>query len=223
MRIAVAIIALGAVMPRFTNETAYENEIAAARRTYPSVPASVIKAVIAAESSFRPDAYLEEAGGDGSIGLMQLRLSTAKGVGYYGTKANLFLSAVNIYYGTALLADLAHRLNVGTTGDWPAVFSAYNGGIRTSLAFGSRATEAQVAAGLSVCLRRDPVTKRCVSAFRPKAGQFGNQGHVDRVLGHLRYFGGGTADQPPTGRPGAAPLILAALAAGALAFAAGSR
>lgn len=211
------------MVTRFANENSYENEIAAARRTFPDVPAAVVKAVIAAESSFRPDAYLEEAGGDGSLGLMQLRPSTAKGVGYYGTPENLLLPAVNIYYGTALLSDLGHRLNVAGTGDWAAVFSAYNGGIRPKLAFGKRATPAQVAAGLSVCLRRDPATKKCVRAFRPKAGEFGNQGHVDRVLGHLRYFGRGTADQPPTGPPGAAPLILAALAAGALALAAGSR
>lgn len=200
-------------MTRWRLENQFDREIEDARRTFRRVPAPVIKATIATESSFNPDAYLEEAGGDGSVGLTQIRPSVAKGVGYHGTKANLFLPAVNIYYGTALLAQLADRLKVGETGDWPAVFSAYNGGIRPHLGFGARVTTPT-----TVCLRKDPVSGKCLQTFTAQPGQFGNQAHVTKALTALSYFGGGRESREGGPAGGLAVTALAIAAIGVLAL-----
>lgn len=183
-----------------------DSAIEQAHRAFRQVPAAVIRATIQTESSSRPDAYLEEAGGDGSIGLMQIRLSVAKNLGYGGTKANLFLPAVNVYYGTKLLNDLATRLKVGETGDWAAVASAYNGGIRPELGFSAR-----VKKPTTVCLRRDPKTGHCVKSFTAQPGQFGNQPHVDRWLKNL--------GSKPVG--GTVALVVAAIIALGALFKAG--
>lgn len=192
-------------MTRWVKEHAYEDAIAAAHRAFPFIPVNVIKAVIATESSFNERAYLEEAGGDGSVGLMQIRPSTAGDYGYHGSKANLFVPAVNIFYGTAHLAKLAKvvpmiRTTSGDTYDYLAAVSAYNGGYRPSLGFGVRVTKPT-----TVCLRRDPKTGVCVRQFIAGPGQFGNQEHVDRFHAAWRYFGAGEVSTP-----GMLPLILAA-------------
>ena len=199
-------------MTRWKNENAYEDAIAAAHRAFRFIPVNVIKAAIATESSFDDRAYLEEAGGDGSVGLMQIRPSTAATVGYHGTKANLFLPAVNVYYGTAFLAKLAKivpmiRTASGDNYDYLAMVSAYNGGYRPSLGFGARVTKPT-----TVCLRRDPVTKNCTRTFTAQPGEFGNQEHVDRFRAAWQYFGGEQTD-----KPGTLPLVL--IAAGLLGFA----
>lgn len=155
------------------------------RQVFPAVSPGVIKAVIATESGFRVRAYLEEAGGDGSIGLMQLRLTTANGLGYAGTKEQLFDPGANVYYGTKLLDQLLRRVHGDTVGppDWEAVYSAYNGGYRPALGFGVRVTKPT-----RICLRKDPVTKRCVKFFDAKPGEFGNQPNVDRFARMLDYY-----------------------------------
>lgn len=183
--------------------TVIDSAVEQAHRAFRQVPAAVIRATITTESSGRQDAYLEEAGGDGSIGLMQIRLSVARNLGYGGTKANLFLPAVNVYYGTKLLDQLATRLRVGETGDWAAVASAYNGGIRPSLGFGER-----VKVATTVCLRRDPKTGQCIKTFVAQPGQFGNQPHVDRWLKNLAGHGG-----VAKAAGGAAALAIAAIVA----------
>lgn len=201
-------------MTRWRLEGRFDGEIAQARAEVPGgtmVPASVIKAVIAVESGFNPDAYLDEAGGDGSVGLMQIRPSVARGVGYHGTKENLFLPPINVHYGTALLVQLANRLKVGETGDWAAVFSAYNGGVRPRLGFGARVTRPT-----TVCLRKDPATGKCLKAFTAQPGQFGNEQHVDRALQALSYFGGGREATKGGGTP--VGMILLAAAIGMLGF-----
>ena len=192
---------------QWAREGDFNEYIAAAHRAFPAVPVNVIKAIIGTESSFNPDAYLEEANGDGSVGLMQIRPSVAAGVGYHGTKANLFLPAINIQYGTAFYAGLLNTVpqiqtSSGMNYDYLAAVSAYNGGYRPTIGFGARVTKPT-----TVCLRRDPQTQKCLQSFTAQPGEFGNQGHVDRFRAAWAYFGG----EGGGGGLGAALPLLAAL------------
>ena len=47
--------------------------------------------------------------GDASYGLMQLLMSTARGLGYTGDANGLYDAATNIDLGTRLLSDLRRR------------------------------------------------------------------------------------------------------------------
>lgn len=90
-----------------------------------SVPEDWIRATIATESNWDPQAFRDEPKiGDASRGLMQLLLTTARGLGYEGAPEGLFDPATNISLGTQLLADLRRRY--GT--DPRDVYSAYNSG-----------------------------------------------------------------------------------------------
>jgi soluble lytic murein transglycosylase-like protein len=114
----------------------YNLLISIASKKY-AVPSAWIKAVIATESSFNPNAYREEPKiNDASRGLMQILLRTARGLGFTGVPVQLFEPDINIDLGTKLLAEL--RTRCGTNFD--RVYSAYNsGGCDTFL------TSAQVA------------------------------------------------------------------------------
>lgn len=180
----------------------YAPEIAEAVRRFPAVPPELVRGVIAAESSFNPTAIRGEPQlKDASRGLMQLTMTTARGLGYYGTPDNLFIPAVNIYYGTKLLAQLYSKL-----GRWDGVLSAYNGGIRPQFGFGVPATRFI----RGVCLEHDPLTGRCRRAVDVPPGRFANQDYVDRVRRWWQYYGGGAVK-------GGAGLALG-LAVGAVAL-----
>ncbi|MCP1199712.1 lytic transglycosylase domain-containing protein [Notoacmeibacter sp. MSK16QG-6] len=74
------------------------------------VPASLVKAVIQVESSFRPDA----TGAAGEVGLMQIKPATAAMMGFKGKTKDLYDPATNIRFGVAYLAK-AHKLGGGST------------------------------------------------------------------------------------------------------------
>jgi soluble lytic murein transglycosylase-like protein len=74
------------------------------------VPASLVDAVIRVESNYEPD----KRGKAGEIGLMQIKLGTARALGYSGTASDLFDPHANIQFGTRYLA-LAYRLSGGDT------------------------------------------------------------------------------------------------------------
>lgn len=74
-----------------------------------NVPVDLAHAVVFSESSYRANAR----GAAGEIGLMQLRLSTARGLGYTGSAAGLYDPATNIKYGMKYLGG-AHRLADGS-------------------------------------------------------------------------------------------------------------
>lgn len=141
---------------RWTREDAFDtivNQEASAQ----GVPVSLIKAIIGAESAFVPSARRSEPKlNDASYGLMQVLYGTARKLGYTGLPEGLLDPATSIHYGTALLAQ---NLNT-TNGDVPSAVSAYNGGFRPQLGFGT------------------PLA----------SGQFRNQDYVNRVMGNLRYF-----------------------------------
>lgn len=74
------------------------------------VPASLANAVVRVESNYRADM----TGSAGEIGLMQIKLETARGLGYTGTRQALYNPETNIRWGMKYLAG-AHKLGNGTT------------------------------------------------------------------------------------------------------------
>lgn len=181
---------------RWPNENKYDGIIATVASQY-GVPVPLIKAVISLESEFVPGAYRNEAaraslpptpdfpaGGDRSIGLMQLLVRTARTLGYTGavgdraTLTGLYDPATNIALGSELLRDNvaeARRRGLGLD----AAVSAYNGGWRPSLGFGGKLPN----------------------------GQYGNQGYVNVVNERFAYFGGGSLAAPSPDGGGAVPTI----------------
>jgi len=184
---------------RWRNQNKFDGEIAVAHKTFPTVPPTLIKAFIATESAFNPDAERGETRGRKSIGLMQLLLGTARGVGYGGPEAGLFLTAPNVYFGTAELARLIARYG----GDLDRAISAYNGGDRPRFGFGTPVTKPT-----TVCLQRNAETGECERRFTAQPGEFGNQAYVDRVRAMKRYF--------ETGQHAGAVLPLLLMVGGAL-------
>lgn len=74
------------------------------------VPVSLAHAVIQVESNYRPNAK----GSAGEIGLMQIKPSTARMMGYSGSAQGLFHPETNIKFGMKYLAK-AQELGGGTT------------------------------------------------------------------------------------------------------------
>lgn len=74
------------------------------------VPSSLAHAVVRHESNFQPNVR----GKAGEIGLMQIKLSTARGLGYSGSAKGLYEPSTNIQYGMKYLAQ-AQKLGGGST------------------------------------------------------------------------------------------------------------
>jgi soluble lytic murein transglycosylase-like protein len=85
-------------------------EIVARYASSYGVPVSLAHAVISVESNYRPNAR----GKAGEIGLMQIKPSTARMMGYSGSAKGLFNPETNIKFGLKYLAK-AHELSGGTT------------------------------------------------------------------------------------------------------------
>ena len=116
----------------FANETAYDAIILDTAGRH-GVPPALVKAIIAAESSFRPEATRYEAHiQDASLGLMQILFNTARWVGFTGAPADLYDPATGIEYGTRYLKKQWDRYN----GALLQVISAYNAGTARPLADG---------------------------------------------------------------------------------------
>lgn len=89
------------------------------------VSASLVKAIVAAESSFNPRAYRAEPRiQDASYGLMQVLFRTARGLGYTGEPEGLYDPATNVDLGTKYIAYQLGRYQ----GDVPSAIAAYNSG-----------------------------------------------------------------------------------------------
>jgi soluble lytic murein transglycosylase-like protein len=92
-------------------------------KTYASannVPLSIAHAVVHVESNYKPNMR----GSAGEIGLMQVKLQTARGMGYRGTAKGLYEPATNIRYGMMYLGQ-ARKL---AGGDLCGTILKYNGG-----------------------------------------------------------------------------------------------
>lgn len=74
------------------------------------VPSNLAHAVVRVESNFNPKAR----GRAGEVGLMQIKLGTARLMGYRGTKKDLYDPETNIKYGMKYLGK-AHELSGGST------------------------------------------------------------------------------------------------------------
>lgn len=72
------------------------------------VPLALAHAVIRIESNYRANAR----GSAGEVGLMQIKPSTARGLGYAGSAKGLYNPETNIRYGMKYLGE-AHRLGGG--------------------------------------------------------------------------------------------------------------
>lgn len=184
------------------------------------VPVGFVLAVMDKESQGNPKAYrAEPAINDGSIGLMQMLLRTAKGVGYPGVAGSasnlsgLFDPPTNIHFAVRHLTGLWKQL--GNAAD---VASAYNGGTRPKLGYGG------VYRGepYDTVLARDQITGQPISTRRVNPGEYANQPYVDKVLALYREYAG-AQELPPViidgsgGGAGALLMIVGAVGAFLLA------
>lgn len=147
-------------MARWRNEDAFDSIVEEAGRKY-MVPVSLIKAVIAQESAFKPEAYRAEPQiNDASRGLMQVLERTARALGFDQHTDLLFSPEISIDLGTKLLAQNLRQAN----GNWDVAISAYNAGFSKL---------------------------RTYDAKRDSAGRAINEDYVKRVKGNWAYFGHG--------------------------------
>jgi soluble lytic murein transglycosylase-like protein len=167
---------------KWANENAFDDIINAEASSY-GVDPSLVKAVIAQESSFQPGATHQDANGHFSAGLMQVTDQTYQALDYagdVGRAADLsgyWSPPISIHYGVRLLAGLLNQL-----GNIPDAISAYNGGVRPELGFGRTAQ-----APVRVCLQRNP-DGSCARYHDVVPGEYGNNDYVVRVLSNLTYF-----------------------------------
>jgi soluble lytic murein transglycosylase-like protein len=101
--------ALSFAATSFAHAGTYDSLIARHAKAH-GVPVSLARAVVKIESGFRPNAR----GKAGEIGLMQLKLSTARGLGYKGSAKGLYNPDTNLRYGMKYLA-MARKLGGKST------------------------------------------------------------------------------------------------------------
>lgn len=113
---------------RWTNQDAYAAEIEAAAQSF-GIPLGVAFGLVAQESGFNASAI-----GDGgrSFGLVQMQLTTARGLGFQGTGQQLLDPSTNVTLGMRYLSDQVRR-----AGSIEGGLSAYNGGYRPSSGYGA--------------------------------------------------------------------------------------
>ena len=105
--LTAAAISLSISVPAFA--APYDALIAAYAKSN-GVPVALAHAVVKIESGFKPN----KTGKAGEIGLMQVKLSTARGMGYTGTARALYEPATNIKYGMKYLG-MARKIGGKTT------------------------------------------------------------------------------------------------------------
>jgi soluble lytic murein transglycosylase-like protein len=105
---AIAAAASGAAAERARPGHAQYDALIAAIANANLVPEALVHRVIVRESKYNPDLV----GRGGTIGLMQLKLATARGVGYTGDAQGLRNPEINLTYGVKYLAG-AYRASGG--------------------------------------------------------------------------------------------------------------
>jgi soluble lytic murein transglycosylase-like protein len=107
LRVA-ALLAAGLILPQaaFAGEAEYAEMVAAHARAN-GVPEALVHRVIMRESRYQPGLV----GHGGTIGLMQIKLATARGVGYTGDAAGLRDPNTNLTYAVKYLAGAYHAAN----------------------------------------------------------------------------------------------------------------
>jgi soluble lytic murein transglycosylase-like protein len=107
LRIA-ALLAAGLMLPQaaFAGEAEYAEMVATHARAN-GVPETLVHRVIMRESRYQPGLV----GHGGTIGLMQIKLATARGLGYTGDAAGLRDPNTNLTYAVKYLAGAYHAAN----------------------------------------------------------------------------------------------------------------
>lgn len=107
LRVA-ALLAAALVLPQavFAGEADYAEMVAAHARAN-GVPEALVHRVIMRESRYQPGLV----GHGGTIGLMQIKLATARGLGYTGDAAGLRDPNTNLTYAVKYLAGAYHAAN----------------------------------------------------------------------------------------------------------------
>ena len=100
-----------------------ESLIAKYSRLY-NVDKHLVCAIIKVESNFNPLAINKNDGSSDSLGLMQIKYSTARLLGFRGTKKQLIMPEYNIKYGVKYLAKAKEKFN-----NTKHIIQAYNGGL----------------------------------------------------------------------------------------------
>jgi soluble lytic murein transglycosylase-like protein len=95
--VAATVLAVSFSAPS-SAKSPYDKIIARYARTY-GVPVSLAHAVIRVESNYKA----KTRGRAGEIGLMQVKLQTARGMGYRGSAKGLYNPSTNLRYGMAYL------------------------------------------------------------------------------------------------------------------------
>lgn len=201
-----------AAVPGYRREAEFDGLIAQAAARH-GVAFPLLKAIVAVESGFTPGATRREPTGVTSYGLAQVTPAAAWGSSASAHQgAELLDPATNLDRAAAYLGALLEQFG----GDEERAASAYNGGDRPSIGFGTRLTR-----DVRLCLAWKPsarpagqrtIEQDCASPYDAKAGQFGNQPYVDKVMAHRRAYAGPlllTADQ--MGAVATAALGVAAL------------
>jgi soluble lytic murein transglycosylase-like protein len=107
LRIAV-LAAAGLMMAQAANAGQAEySEMVATHARANGVPEALVHRVIMRESRYQPGLV----GHGGTIGLMQIKLATARGVGYTGDAAGLRDPNTNLTYAVKYLAGAYHAAN----------------------------------------------------------------------------------------------------------------
>ncbi|OKO76316.1 lytic transglycosylase domain-containing protein [Bradyrhizobium sp. AS23.2] len=107
LRVA-ALLAAGLTLPQaaFAGEAEYAEMVAMHARAN-GVPEALVHRVIMRESRYQPGLV----GHGGTIGLMQIKLATARGLGYTGDAAGLRDPDTNLTYAVKYLAGAYHAAN----------------------------------------------------------------------------------------------------------------
>ena len=93
-----------------------------------NVDKHLICAIIKVESNFNPVAINKNDGPSDSLGLMQIKYSTARELGFRGTPKQLISPNYNLKYGIKYLAKAQEKFN-----NVSHVIQAYNGGLAVKI------------------------------------------------------------------------------------------
>ena len=118
---SVCFAAISALFPQFASAQHPDyNAMVTTHAGANGVPEALVHRVIIRESRYRPGVV----GRGGAIGLMQIKLATARGLGYTGTAEGLRDPDTNLTYGVKYLAGAYRAAN----GDHQRAVRYYAGG-----------------------------------------------------------------------------------------------
>ena len=115
-----AVVALLVAPPAAAQQRAQYETLIATHASANNVPEALVHRVIVRESKYRPGVV----GRGGTIGLMQIKLATARGLGYTGDAAGLRDPNTNLTYAVKYLAGAYRAAN----GDANRAVGYYAGG-----------------------------------------------------------------------------------------------